>query len=227
MPDNNGMAALPQSAQADGECASRREPGGLDIPWRTLEVPREARAGLKNQKPLVLWFTGLSGAGKTTIANLVERELVSAGRHTFLLDGDNVRHGLNKDLGFSVAGRAENIRRAAEVARLMADAGLIVLTAFISPFRAERQMARELMQPGEFIEVFIDAPLAVAEARDRKGLYKRARAGLLKDFTGLDSPYEPPLNPDIRIDTTKQAAEDAALLIVRKTAEYHIAERKV
>ncbi len=150
----------------------------------------------------MLWFTGLSGAGKSTIANLVEKKLVRMNRHTFLLDGDNVRHGLNKDLGFTDADRVENIRRVGEVARLMTDAGLIVITAFISPFRAEREMVRQMLRPGEFIEVHVDTPLADAEERDVKGLYAKARAGQLKNFTGIDSPYEAPEQPEIRIDTT-------------------------
>jgi bifunctional enzyme CysN/CysC len=187
-----------------------------NVHWQALDIPRETRADLKNQKPSVLWFTGLSGAGKSTIANLVERELVRMNRHTFLLDGDNVRHGLNKDLGFTEADRIENIRRIGEVAKLMTDAGLIVLTAFISPFRTERQMVRDMLKPGEFVEIFVDTPLADAEARDVKGLYKKARSGQLKNFTGIDSPYEPPLKPDIIIDTTVTSAEEAAQLIVRK-----------
>jgi bifunctional enzyme CysN/CysC len=179
-----------------------------------LDVSRETHAALKGQKPAVLWFTGLSGAGKSTIANLVEQKLAKLGRHTFLLDGDNVRHGLNKDLGFTEADRIENIRRVGEVARLMADAGLIVLTAFISPFRAEREMVRKMLPEGEFIEVFIDTPLAEAEKRDAKGLYAKARAGELKNFTGIDSPYEEPDDAEIRIDTTEMSAEEAAHLIV-------------
>src|SRR5690606_6977640 len=166
------------------------------------------------QKGRVVWFTGLSGAGKSTIANLVEKRLHALGRHTYLLDGDNVRHGLNKDLGFTEEDRVENIRRIAEVAKLMVDSGLIVLTAFISPFRAERRLARSLMEEGEFVEVFIDTPLAEAERRDVKGLYKKARAGQLKNFTGIDSPYEAPENPEIRIDTTAMTPEEAADLII-------------
>jgi bifunctional enzyme CysN/CysC len=181
-----------------------------------LDVSRETHAALKGQRPAVVWFTGLSGAGKSTIANLVEQRLVGLGRHTFLLDGDNVRHGLNRDLGFTEADRIENIRRVGEVARLMADAGLIVLTAFISPFRAEREMVRTMIPPGEFIEVFVDTPLAEAEKRDAKGLYAKARAGELKNFTGLDSPYEAPGEPEIRIDTTIMSAEQAADLIVEE-----------
>jgi bifunctional enzyme CysN/CysC len=181
-----------------------------------LEVGRETHAALKGQKPAVLWFTGLSGAGKSTIANLVEKKLAARGRHTFLLDGDNVRHGLNRDLGFTEADRIENIRRVGEVARLMADAGLIVLTAFISPFRAERHMVRRMVPEGEFIEIFVDTPLAEAEKRDTKGLYAKARAGELKNFTGIDSPYEAPEAPEIRIDTTKMSAEQAADVIVEE-----------
>jgi bifunctional enzyme CysN/CysC len=181
-----------------------------NIHWQALDLDKAARAASKGQTARVVWLTGLSGAGKSTIANLVEKRLAVEGRHTYLLDGDNVRHGLNKDLGFTEADRVENIRRVAEVAKLMVDAGLIVLVSFISPFRAERQMARELMAEGEFVEVFIDTPIAEAERRDVKGLYKKARAGELKNFTGVDSPYEPPENPEIRIDTTRLSAEQAA-----------------
>jgi bifunctional enzyme CysN/CysC len=188
----------------------------LNIHRQHLEVSRETHAALKGQAPAVLWFTGLSGAGKSTIANLVEKKLVALGRHTFLLDGDNVRHGLNRDLGFTEADRIENIRRVGEVARLMADAGLIVLTAFISPFRAEREMVRKMLPEGEFLEVFVDTPLAEAEKRDVKGLYAKARAGELKNFTGIDSPYEPPEAPELRIDTTAMSAEQAAELIVEE-----------
>ncbi len=186
----------------------------LNIHRQHLDVSRETHAHLKGQKPAVLWFTGLSGAGKSTIANLVEKKLAARGRHTFLLDGDNVRHGLNRDLGFTEADRIENIRRVGEVARLMADAGLIVLTAFISPFRAERHMVRRMVSEGEFFEIFIDTPLAEAEKRDAKGLYAKARAGELKNFTGIDSPYEPPENAEIHIDTTTLSADEAANLIV-------------
>jgi len=188
----------------------------MNIHRQHLEVSRETHSALKGQKPAVLWFTGLSGAGKSTIANLVEKKLAARGRHTFLLDGDNVRHGLNRDLGFTEADRIENIRRVGEVARLMADAGLIVLTAFISPFRAERHMVRRMLPEGEFFEIFVDTPLAEAEQRDVKGLYAKARAGELKNFTGIDSPYEPPEKPEIHIDTTKVDAEEAAELIVEK-----------
>ncbi|MGV3510900.1 MAG: adenylyl-sulfate kinase, partial [Novosphingobium sp.] len=185
-----------------------------NVHWQALDISREAHATLKHQQPKVLWFTGLSGSGKSTIANMVEKRLHAVGKHTFLLDGDNVRHGLNKDLGFTEADRIENIRRVGEVARLMTDAGLIVLTAFISPFRAEREMVRGLMAEGEFVEIFVDTPLEIAEARDVKGLYKKARSGQLKNFTGIDSPYEAPENPDFRVDTTKESPEDAAERIV-------------
>ena len=185
-----------------------------NVHWQALDISREAHAALKNQKPAVLWFTGLSGSGKSTIANLVEKKLHRMNRHTFLLDGDNVRHGLNKDLGFTEADRIENIRRVGEVAKLMADAGLIVITAFISPFKAERELVRKMLPEGEFVEVFIDTPLSVAEERDVKGLYKKARSGDLKNFTGIDSPYEAPVNPEIRIATTRITPEDAATLIV-------------
>ena len=186
----------------------------LNVHRQHLDVSRETHAHLKGQKPAVLWFTGLSGAGKSTIANIVEKKLAARGRHTFLLDGDNIRHGLNRDLGFTEADRIENIRRVGEVARLMSDAGLIVLTAFISPFRAERHMVRRMIGDGEFFEIFVDTPLAEAEKRDVKGLYAKARAGELKNFTGIDSPYEPPENAEIRIDTTELSADEAADLIV-------------
>jgi bifunctional enzyme CysN/CysC len=185
-----------------------------NVHWQALDIGRKQHAALKNQKPAVLWFTGLSGSGKSTIANLVEKKLYRMNRHTFLLDGDNVRHGLNKDLGFTEADRIENIRRVGEVSKLMADAGLIVITAFISPFQADREMVRSMLPEGEFFEIFIDTPLKVAEARDVKGLYKKARSGELKNFTGIDSPYEAPRDPEIRIDTTKLSPEEAANLIV-------------
>jgi bifunctional enzyme CysN/CysC len=187
-----------------------------NVHWQATDITREVHASLKNQKPKVLWFTGLSGSGKSTIANEVEKRLNLMNRHTFLLDGDNVRHGLNRDLGFTEADRIENIRRVGEVAKLMADAGLIVLTAFISPFRAEREMVRKMLPQGEFVEIFVDTPLEVAEARDVKGLYKKARSGALKNFTGIDSPYEPPEDPDIRVNTVEMTPEEAAEHIVRQ-----------
>ena len=189
-----------------------------NIHLQHMDVDKTARASIKHQQGCVLWFTGLSGAGKSAIANLVEQKLHGLGHHTYLLDGDNVRHGLNKDLGFTDADRVENIRRVGEVARLMVDAGLIVLTAFISPFRAERSMARSLVEEGEFVEVFVDTPLEVAEQRDVKGLYKKARRGELKNFTGIDSPYEAPEEPEIRLDTTRlslEAAADAVITTLR------------
>jgi bifunctional enzyme CysN/CysC len=185
-----------------------------NVHWQALDVNKVARARLSHQKPCVLWFTGLSGAGKSTIANLVEKQLHAHGRQTYLLDGDNVRHGLNKDLGFTDEDRVENIRRVAEVARLMVDAGLIVMVSFISPFRSERRMARSLVEAGEFIEVFVDTPLAQAEARDVKGLYKKARRGELKNFTGIDSPYEAPENPELHLDTVRLTPEAAALRVI-------------
>ncbi|ADP80852.1 sulfate adenylyltransferase subunit CysN [Pseudofrankia inefficax] len=191
-----------------------------NIHWQAVEVNKTARAATKGQRPAVIWFTGLSGAGKSTIANLVEKKLHDEGFHTYLLDGDNVRHGLNKDLGFTEADRVENIRRIAEVAKLMADAGLIVLTSFISPFRAERQLARDLLDNGEFIEVHVDTPLHVAEARDRKGLYAKARRGELANFTGIDSPYEAPHNPEIHLDasgtTTPAASAETVVAYLRE-----------
>jgi len=187
-----------------------------NVHWQPVSISREDHAGMKNQKPRVLWFTGLSGSGKSTIANEVEKQLFLMNRHTFLLDGDNVRHGLNRDLGFTEADRIENIRRVGEMAKLMTDAGLIVLTAFISPFRAERQMVREMLAEGEFIEIFVDTQLEVAEGRDVKGLYKKARSGQLKNFTGIDSPYEAPENPEIRVNTVDMTPVEAARFIIQQ-----------
>ena len=187
-----------------------------NIHWQATDITREHHASMKHQKPAVVWLTGLSGSGKSTIANALEKKLARMNRHTFLLDGDNVRHGLNKDLGFTEADRVENIRRVGEVAKLMTDAGLIVITAFISPFRSERDMVRGMMQPGEFVEVFVDTPLSVAEGRDVKGLYAKARSGQLKNFTGIDSPYEAPETPELRIDTTAMSVEEAADLIIAR-----------
>jgi bifunctional enzyme CysN/CysC len=185
-----------------------------NVHWQAIDVNKSSRSALKGQKACVLWYTGLSGAGKSTIANLVDKKLYGEGRHGYLLDGDNVRHGLNKDLGFTDADRVENIRRIAEVARLMVDAGLIVSTAFISPFRAERMMARALFGEGEFFEIYVDTPLSVAEERDPKGLYKKARRGELRNFTGIDSPYEAPEKPDLRVNTTDTSPEAAAETVV-------------
>jgi bifunctional enzyme CysN/CysC len=185
-----------------------------NLSWQELSIDRVARAQRKHQEPCVVWLTGLSGAGKSTIANLLEVELHARGHHTYILDGDNVRHGLNRDLGFTDADRVENIRRVAEVARLMIDAGLIVIVSFISPFASERRMARSLFADNEFFELFVDTPLEVAEARDRKGLYRKARAGELHNFTGIDSPYEPPEAPELRLDTTRQSPADAVAAVI-------------
>ena len=187
-----------------------------NIHLQAIDTGKIARAALKGQHPAILWFTGLSGSGKSTIANEVEKKLAMMNRHTFLLDGDNIRHGLNKDLGFTESDRIENIRRIGEVAKLMTDAGLIVLTAFISPFRADRQLVRDMMGEGEFIEIHVDTPLEVAEARDVKGLYKKAREGKLKNFTGIDSPYEVPENPEIRVNTVEMTPEEAADYVISK-----------
>jgi bifunctional enzyme CysN/CysC len=186
-----------------------------NIHWQALDVDKGSRASMKNQKPAVLWFTGLSGAGKSTIANLVEKKLHSLGKHTYLLDGDNVRHGLNRDLGFTDADRVENIRRVAEAARLFVDAGMVVLVSFISPFRSERSMAREMLEEEEFYEVYVNTPLEVCEARDPKGLYKKARAGQLQNFTGIDSAYEAPENPEITVNTAESQPDELAEEIVR------------
>jgi len=185
-----------------------------NVHWQALDVNRQARAGIKGQKPCVLWFTGLSGSGKSTIANLVEKRLFGEGRHTYLLDGDNVRHGLNQDLGFTDADRVENIRRVAETAKLFVDAGLITLVSFISPFRSERRMARDLLSPDQFVEIFVDAPLSVCMARDPKGLYKRAAAGQIKNFTGIDSPYERPEKPELKLPTQSMSPEESAERVV-------------
>jgi bifunctional enzyme CysN/CysC len=186
-----------------------------NIHWQALELGKLQRAMLKHQTPRCIWFTGLSGSGKSTVANMLEKRLHADGRHTYMLDGDNVRHGLNRDLGFSEADRVENLRRVGEVAKLMVDAGLIVLVSFISPFRADRQTARELFEPGEFIEVHVDTPLAECERRDVKGLYAKARRGELKNFTGIDSPYEPPVAAELVIDTSKDNPEACALQVLK------------
>ena len=195
-----------------------------NIHWQNLDINKAANAEQKGQNPAVLWFTGLSGSGKSTIANEVQRRLYATGRHSFILDGDNVRHGLNRDLGFTDADRVENIRRVAEVSKLMVEAGLITLVSFISPFRAERELARNLMEEGEFIEIFVNTPLSVAETRDPKGLYKKARAGNLKNFTGIDSPYEAPENPEIEINTAEMSVEDAAERVIKGLIERGIIE---
>ena len=198
-----------------------------NIHWQAVEVDKSARARLNGHRPCVLWLTGLSGSGKSTIANLVERRLHALGVRTYLLDGDNVRHGLNKDLGFTAADRVENIRRIGEVSKLMVDAGLVVITAFISPFRSERQLARNMFEAEEFIEIFVDTPLAVVEQRDPKGLYKKARRGELKNFTGIDSPYETPESPELHIETQEHSAEDAANLILAHLRAQGLLETKI
>ena len=190
-----------------------------DVVWHNVSVTHEQRTAQKQQTPVVLWFTGLSGSGKSTVANAVESKLLSLGKHSYLLDGDNVRHGLNNDLGFSVTDRVENIRRIGEVAKLFVDSGTIVLTAFISPFIADREQARALLLPGQFLEVFIDTPLAVCEQRDPKGLYKKARAGEIKHFTGIDSTYEAPLKADIHVKTEGNSIEACAEAVVSQLVE--------
>ena len=190
-----------------------------NIVWHDTKITKEKRAKFTNQKPCILWFTGLSGSGKSTIANAVEEKLYNNKNFTYLLDGDNIRHGLNKDLGFSEEDRVENIRRIGEVAKLFVDAGLIVLTAFISPFRKDRDFVRSLVEGGEFIEIFVDTPIEECEKRDPKGLYKKARNGEIKNFTGIDSPYEPPVNPEIHIKTTEINPKEAADIIIKYIKE--------
>jgi bifunctional enzyme CysN/CysC len=190
--------------------------------FQSFEVTKSARARLNGHRPALLWFTGLSGAGKSTIANNLEKKLHALGKHTFVLDGDNVRHGLNRDLGFTEADRVENIRRVAEMAKLFVEAGLITMVAFISPFRAERQMARELLAPGEFIEIFVDTPFYICEQRDPKGLYRKARRGELRNFTGLDSPYEPPINPELTLDAIHDSASDLADRVIQFMQQHGI-----
>ena len=193
-----------------------------NIVWQNYSVSRNQRAEQKKQKSCVLWFTGLSASGKSTIANQVERLLFEMGHHTYLLDGDNVRHGLNKDLGFGDADRVENIRRIGELSKLFADAGLIVLSAFISPFRSDRQMVRDLMPEGEFVEIFMDTPIAVCEQRDPKGLYQKARRGEIKNFTGIDSAYEPPEQPEIVLNTAECSVEECAEQVIGYLRSQHI-----
>jgi bifunctional enzyme CysN/CysC len=197
-----------------------------NVHWQAVEVDKRARSAKNSHRPAVVWFTGLSGAGKSAIANLVEKRLHSSGVRTYLLDGDNVRHGLNKDLGFTDADRIENIRRVAEVARLMVDAGLVVLVSFISPFRAERQVARSMVEENEFCEVFVDVALGVAEERDVKGLYQKARAGQLQNFTGIDSPYEPPLSPEVHVVTSEMDPATAAELVVNQLFEMGVLDQR-
>ncbi|WP_210447106.1 adenylyl-sulfate kinase [Vibrio crassostreae] len=199
--------------------AKKNDSVSNDVVWHNSTVTHQDRVQQKQQKPVVLWFTGLSGSGKSTVANAVESRLLSLNKHSYLLDGDNVRHGLNKDLGFSDTDRIENIRRIGEVAKLFVDAGSIVLTAFISPFIADRQQVRDLMGKGQFLEVFIDTPLEVCEQRDPKGLYKKARAGEIKHFTGIDSAYEAPVSPEIRVETANQSIEDCAIFVVNQLSE--------
>lgn len=187
-----------------------------NIVWHNHKVTKQDRATLKKQKPVILWFTGLSGSGKSTIANAVEAKLYEMGKHTYLLDGDNIRHGLNRDLGFSEKDRIENIRRIGEVAKLFVDSGLIVLTAFISPFQKDRDLVRKMVEESEFIEIYVDTPLEICEQRDPKGLYKKARAGEIPDFTGISSPYEPPKNPEIHLKNDKMSIEEC----VEKVIEY-------
>jgi adenylylsulfate kinase len=185
-----------------------------NIVWHSTAVTKATRAALNRQKPCILWFTGYSGSGKSTIANALEQRLAELEQHTYLLDGDNIRHGLNKELGFNDADRIENIRRVGEVSKLFVDAGLIVISAFISPFREERQMVRELVEDGEFFEVFMGTPLETCEQRDPKGLYKKARAGEIKNFTGIDSTYEPPVNPEVTLDTSSMTVEECVTRVI-------------
>ncbi len=196
-----------------------------NVLWQEYSTTKQGRSELKQQSPCIIWFTGLSGAGKSTIAGAVEQKLFKKSHHTYLLDGDNVRHGLNKDLGFSDRDRVENIRRIGEMSKLFTDAGLIVLTAFISPFKADRQMVRDLVEVGEFIEVFVDTPLKECENRDPKGLYKKARAGQIKNFTGIDSEYQIPENPEIVIDSTKLSVDECADKVIAYLKEYHLIYR--
>ena len=227
-------AEPPQSANCvapgGGDAAEPRASGGhtsaQDVRWQHIDVDKRAHATLKGHAPCVVWFTGLPAAGKSTIANLVEERLHALGLHTYLLDGDNIRHGLNADLGFTQADRVENVRRVAEVARLMVDAGLIVLVAFISPFRAERRFARSLVAPNEFCEVFVDVPLAVAEARDPKGLYAKARRGALPNFTGIDSPYERPEHPEVSVESHRVTPEDAAQHVIERLRRMNVVRSK-
>jgi len=203
---------------------SRQAPNrATNVVWHDLYLDKKTRSKLKNQLPCLLWFTGLSGAGKSTIANIVEKKLNADGKHTYLLDGDNVRHGLNRDLGFTSEDRIENIRRIGEVGKLFVDAGIIALASFISPFRSDRMIVRELFEPNEFLEVFVSAPLDICEQRDPKGLYKKARSGKIPNFTGVDSPYEAPENAELVLDTTSGSAEQCADLVI----EYMLKHRYI
>jgi len=204
----------PQALEEDQDHSRHTPNKATNVVWHDLYLDKKTRARLKNQHPCLLWFTGLSGAGKSTIANIVEKKLNADGKHTYLLDGDNVRHGLNRDLGFSSEDRIENIRRVGEVGKLFVDAGIIALASFISPFRSDRMIVRELFAPNEFLEVFISAPLDVCEERDPKGLYKKARRGQIPNFTGVDSPYEPPENAELVVDTTESSPEQCADTVI-------------
>lgn len=208
-------------ALKDEDSELRHAPNrATNVVWHDLYLDKKTRAQLKNQHPCLLWFTGLSGAGKSTIANIVEQKLNATGKHTYLLDGDNVRHGLNRDLGFSSEERIENIRRVGEVGKLFVDAGLITLASFISPFRSDRMIVRELFEPNEFLEVFVSAPLSLCEERDPKGLYKKARQGQIPNFTGVDSPYEPPEQPEVILDTADGTPEECADALIRYIIEH-------
>ncbi|HSH43448.1 MAG TPA: adenylyl-sulfate kinase [Arenicellales bacterium] len=208
-------------ALKDEDSELRHAPNrATNVVWHDLYLDKKTRAQLKNQHPCLLWFTGLSGAGKSTIANIVEQKLNATGKHTYLLDGDNVRHGLNRDLGFSSEDRIENIRRVGEVGKLFVDAGLITLASFISPFRSDRMIVRELFEPNEFLEVFVSAPLSLCEERDPKGLYKKARQGQIPNFTGVDSPYEPPEQPEVILDTADGTPEECADALIRYIIEH-------
>ena len=209
-----------QALDDDKDYARQIPNRATNVVWHDLYLDKKTRARLKNQHPCLLWFTGLSGAGKSTIANIVEQKLNADGKHTYLLDGDNVRHGLNRDLGFSSDDRIENIRRVGEVGKLLVDAGLITLASFISPFRSDRMIVRELFEPNEFLEVFVSAPLSVCEERDPKGLYKKARQGQIPHFTGVDSPYEPPENAEVVLNTAESSAEACADLLISYIIEH-------
>lgn len=210
----------PQPLNDDKDYTRQTPSRATNVVWHDLYLDKKTRAQLKNQHPCLLWFTGLSGAGKSTVANIVEQKLNADGKHTYLLDGDNVRHGLNRDLGFSSDERIENIRRVGEVGKLFVDAGLITLASFISPFRSDRMIVRELFEPNEFLEVFVSAPLSVCEQRDPKGLYRKARSGQIPNFTGVDSPYEAPESPELVLDTAESSPEQCADLLIDYIVEH-------